>query len=181
MLPGIEDVRAAAERIAPHAHRTPVLTCEALDGLVGARLAFKCENFQKGGAFKFRGACNTVLSLADDEARAGVVTHSSGNHAAAVALAARIRGVTATVVMPENANAVKQAAVEGYGARIVLCAPNDEARAAAVDRIIADEGATLVHPYDDARIVAGQGVVTIALGRVAMTQPGRRMPAASAW
>src|SRR5262245_2096385 len=113
----LDDVRAAAERIAGLAHRTPVVTCATLDRLAGRALFFKCENLQKVGAFKFRGACNAVLKLSPDEARRGVVTHSSGNHAQALALAAKLRGIPATIVMPRNAPPVKRRAVEGYGAR----------------------------------------------------------------
>src|SRR6516162_7795 len=116
--PDLAAVRAAHERIRPHAHRTPVFTCSAIDAMSGANVYFKCENFQKVGAFKFRGACNAVFSLSDNEARRGVVTHSSGNHAAALALAARLRGIPAYIVMPSNAPPNKKAAVEGYGGRI---------------------------------------------------------------
>ena len=119
----LASIRAAAQRIAPHAHRTPVLTSSYFNSRLGARVFFKCENFQKVGAFKFRGALNAVLSLSDEEASRGVVTHSSGNHAQALALAAKIRGIAATIVMPENAPQVKLAAVADYGATIVLCQP----------------------------------------------------------
>jgi threonine dehydratase/serine racemase len=162
-LPTLDDIRRAADRIAPHAHRTPVLTCRSVDALAGARVLFKCENLQRVGAFKFRGACNAVLSLTDDEARRGVATHSSGNHAAALALSARIRGVTAHIVMPSSAPAVKRAAVEGYGARIVTCAPTLAAREAALAAVIAETGAHAVHPYDDARVIAGQGTAALEL------------------
>src|SRR5262245_61882947 len=118
LRPTLDDLRAAHARIRPFIHRTPILTCASLDGLAGARLFFKCENFQKVGAFKFRGACNAVFSLEPAQASRGVVTHSSGNHAAALALAARLRGVPAFIVMPRNAPAIKQAAVQGYGGRI---------------------------------------------------------------
>src|SRR5213080_1045903 len=127
----LDDVRAAAARIAGLAHRTPVATCATLDQLAGRRLFFKCEHLQKVGAFKFRGACNAVMKLAPEVAARGVVTHSSGNHAQALALAARLRGVPAHVVMPDNAPAVKRRAVEGYGARVLLCAPTLPAREAA--------------------------------------------------
>ena len=122
---GIDDVRAAAARIAPFAHRTPVMTCATLDEMAGRHLFFKCENFQKIGAFKFRGACNAIMQLPDEVATCGVVTHSSGNHAQAVALAARLRGVPAHIVMPSTASAVKRRAVEGYGAHVYTCEPTN--------------------------------------------------------
>ncbi|TAM44765.1 MAG: pyridoxal-phosphate dependent enzyme [Acidobacteria bacterium] len=154
---------AAAQRIRPYAHRTPVLTCSGLDAMTGAVLFFKCENFQRVGAFKFRGAANAVFSLSDEEARRGVATHSSGNHAAALALAARLRGVSAHVVMPRTARTVKRAAVAGYGARIVLCEPTLAAREATLADVVADTGATVVHPYNDARVIAGQGTAALEL------------------
>lgn len=157
------DVREAAERIKAFAHRTPVLTCSSLDAMVGASLFFKCENFQKVGAFKFRGACNAVLSLRDEEARRGVATHSSGNHAAALSLAARLRGIQAHVVMPRTSRAVKQAAVAGYGGRIVLCEPTLEAREATLAAVVAKTGATVIHPYNDPRVIAGQGTAALEL------------------
>src|SRR5437588_1275409 len=119
----LDDVRRAAERIAPWAHRTPVMTCATLDRIAGRRLFFKCEQWQKSGSFKFRGAANAVLSLSDAEAARGVVTHSSGNHAQALALVARLRGITAHIVMPTSASAIKRRAVEEYGGRIAPCAP----------------------------------------------------------
>ncbi|MDC0682083.1 pyridoxal-phosphate dependent enzyme [Sorangium atrum] len=162
-LPTVEDIRGAAVRIAPHAHVTPVMTSRTIDGIAGARVFFKCENLQRVGAFKFRGACNAVLSLSDEEARRGVATHSSGNHAAALALAARIRGVAAYIVMPENAPAVKRAAVEGYGARVVGCAPTLRSREETIARVMSETGAILVHPYNDARVIAGQGTAALEL------------------
>jgi threonine dehydratase len=159
----LADVQAAAARIRPYAHRTPVLTCATLDRITGARLHFKCENLQKTGAFKFRGACNAVMSLADAEARRGVATHSSGNHAAALALAARLRGIPAAVVMPRTARAVKQAAVAGYGASITECEPTLAAREAALAALVRTSGATVVHPYDDPRVIAGQGTAALEL------------------
>ena len=161
--PTLRDVQGAAARIAPHAHRTPVMHCSAIDEMLGASLHFKCENLQKVGAFKFRGACNTLLSLGEKEVENGVATHSSGNHGAAVALAARLRGTTSVVVMPKNASAVKQAAVAGYGARIVHCDPNEESRTRTLEAIIEDEGRTLVHPFDDVRVIAGQGTAALEL------------------
>lgn len=163
MHPSIDDIRRAAERIRPHAHRTPVLTSRSIDAMTAATLYFKCENFQKVGAFKFRGATNTVFSLTDEEVRRGVVTHSSGNHAAALALAARLRGTTARIVMPSNAPAIKKAAVAEYGGLITYCEPTLVARESTTRRIIDETGAVLVHPYDDARIIAGQGTAALEL------------------
>jgi threonine dehydratase len=162
-LPTFDDVRRAAERIRPWAHRTPVLTCAGLDRLAGARLYFKCENLQKVGAFKFRGATNAVFALDDAAARRGVATHSSGNHAAALALAARNRGIGATIVMPRTAPAVKKAAVAGYGAEIVYCEPTLAAREATLAEVVARSGATVVHPYNDPLVVAGQGTAALEL------------------
>jgi len=156
-------VRAAAERLAGHAHRTPVLMCATLDRLAGRSLFFKCEQLQKVGAFKFRGACNAVMRLPDDEAARGVVTHSSGNHAQALALAARLRGVAAHIVMPHNAAAVKRRAVEGYGGRVIVCEPTLAARETAAAAVQAQTGATFIHPYDHPDIIAGQGTVALEL------------------
>lgn len=161
--PTLDEVRAAARRIAPYVHRTPVFTSSFLDAASGARLFFKCENLQKVGAFKMRGAANVVLRLSPAEAARGVVTHSSGNHGQAVAAAARARGVAATVVMPRSSAAVKRAAVAGYGARVVTCADGDRARAAAAQRIVERDGATLIHPYGHPDIVAGQGTLALEL------------------
>ncbi len=152
-----EDVVAAHERIEGHIHRTPVLTSRTLDAMTGRSLFFKCENMQRVGAFKFRGATNAVLSLDDDAAARGVCTHSSGNHAQALALAARQRGIPAWIVMPTSAPAVKRRAVEGYGATVVPCAPTLEARETTCSQVVADTGATMVHPYDNADVIAGQG------------------------
>lgn len=162
-VPTIEDIRAAAMRIAGRAHRTPVLTCSGLDDLAGAQLFFKCENLQKAGAFKFRGASNAVLSLADEQAARGVVTHSSGNHAAALALAATLRGIPAHIVMPENAPVAKRRAVEAYGGRITFCRPTLADRTAVAERVLHETGAALVHPYDDPAVIAGQGTVALEL------------------
>ncbi len=163
ITPSYADILAAAARIAPHARRTPVMTCQTLDERFDARLFFKCENFQKVGAFKFRGAANAVFSLSEEEAARGVVTHSSGNHAAALALAARLRGVPAYIVMPSNSPTVKQAAVAGYGATITLCEPTLSAREQAAQEVIARTGAVLIHPYNDVRIIAGQGTAALEL------------------
>ena len=163
MPPTLPDVRAAHERIRPFVHRTPVLTCSAVDALAGARVFFKCENFQKVGAFKFRGATNAVRSLPEAAAARGVVTHSSGNHAAALALAARQRGIPAYIVMPDNAPAVKREAVAGYGGRITFCEPTQAAREATCAELVRSTGATLVHPYDDDAVIAGQGTAALEL------------------
>lgn len=156
-------VLAARTRLAGVVRRTPVLTSGHLDRLAGCQVFLKCENLQRVGAFKFRGASNAVLALAPGEAARGVATHSSGNHAQALAKAARARGIPAWVVMPENAPAVKVAAVKGYGAEVVSCAPTLEAREAAAAAIVARTGATLVHPFDDPRVIAGQGTAALEL------------------
>ncbi|REK19403.1 MAG: pyridoxal-phosphate dependent enzyme [Planctomycetota bacterium] len=161
--PTIDDVRAAAERIAPYVHRTPVHTCRSIDAMTRASLAFKCDNFQKCGAFKIRGATNAVFSLTDEEAARGVVTHSSGNHAAALSLAGSWRGIQVYVVMPSDAPAIKQAAVRSYGGQITFCEPTLAARQSTADQIIERTGATLIHPYDDHRIIAGQGTAALEL------------------
>ncbi len=162
-IPSLEDVRQAAARIAPHAHRTPVFTCQGLDALAGATLFFKCENLQKAGAFKFRGAMNAVLSLDPQRAARGVVTHSSGNHAAALALAARLRGIPAHLVMPENAPQAKQRAVRAYGGTIHFCAPTLADRERAARELLDSTQSTLVHPYDDPAVIAGQGTLALEL------------------
>jgi threonine dehydratase len=163
MSPTLHDIREAAKRIKPYAHRTPVLTNESLNGQVGSQVFLKCENLQKVGAFKFRGACNAVYSLSDEEAARGVCTHSSGNHAAALALAARMRGIPAYIVMPNNAPSVKKNAVAGYGGLITFCEPTLEARESTLERIRLDTGANVVHPYNDERVVAGQGTAALEL------------------
>jgi threonine dehydratase len=162
-LPDLADVRDAHARIAPFVHRTPVMTCRAIDEEVGAALYFKCEHLQKVGAFKARGACNAVFSLDEASASRGVVTHSSGNHGAAIAYAARARGIPAWVVMPGNAPAVKQANVRRFGAKVRLCEPTVAAREAACDEVARESGATLIHPFDDARVIAGQATATLEL------------------
>ena len=161
--PNLHDIREAADRIRPHVHRTPVVTCTSIDRIAGASLYFKCENLQKVGAFKFRGACNAVFSLADDEASRGVATHSSGNHAAALALAAQMRGVEALIVMPRNAPRVKRAAVAGYGGNVVYCEPTLQAREETLAEEVQKTGATFVHPYNDHRVIAGQGTAALEL------------------
>jgi threonine dehydratase len=154
---GIEQIRQAAERLAPWSHRTCVMTSKALDARSGYSVFLKCENFQKVGAFKFRGAMNAILQLDESEQRKGVITHSSGNHGQAVALAGRLRNVPVTVVMPRIAPAVKRAATEGYGARIVLCEPTIASREETVTAEIERHGFTLVHPYNNWNVIAGQG------------------------
>ena len=162
-LPGFADVLDAAARIAPHAHVTPVLRSRSLDEAAGAHLHFKAEHLQRAGAFKFRGACNAVWSLADEVAARGVATHSSGNHGAALALAARVRGIPCHVVVPEGAVQAKLAAIERAGAILHRCAPTIAAREAACARVQSDTGATVVHPYTDARVIAGQGTAALEL------------------
>jgi threonine dehydratase len=159
----LADIRAAHDRIRERIHRTPVLTSSTLDQQSGGKLFFKCENMQKGGAFKARGATNAVLSLSDAEAARGVATHSSGNHAAALSRAAKLRGIPAYIVMPNNAPQAKRAAVERLGGKIVFCEPTVPAREAAAAKIVADTGATLIHPFDDLRVMAGQGTATLEL------------------
>lgn len=156
-------VREAAARINGTVHRTPVMTCDTLDRLAGRRLFFKCENLQKVGAFKYRGAANAVLKLTDAEAAKGVVTHSSGNHAQALALAARVRGIPAYIVMPKTAPAVKKAAVEGYGGQVTLCEPNLAARESTANELVAKTGATLIPPFDHVDVIAGQGTAALEL------------------
>lgn len=162
-LPTFEDVLAAAARVEGLVHRTPVLSCRTLDALCRARLLFKCECFQKVGAFKARGAANAVLSLSAEQASRGVATHSSGNHGAALAWAAGTRGIASHVVMPRTSKAVKKAAVAGYGARIVVCEPTLAAREAALAEVVAATGATFIHPYNDPRVIAGQGTAALEL------------------
>lgn len=154
--PTWEDILAAHARIAPKIHRTPVLTSSSLDVMAAARLFFKCENLQKTGSFKIRGASNAILSLSEEEAARGIVTQSSGNHGAAVACAAAWRGVPAWIVMPKNSAVVKVKAIESYGGKIVFCEPKVSSRQEVCDRVQAETGAHLVHPYNDDRIIAGQ-------------------------
>ncbi|GAB3786131.1 pyridoxal-phosphate dependent enzyme [Dyella agri] len=166
-LPDIDAIRDAAARIAPHATVTPVLRSAALDALAGAELHFKCENLQRGGAFKFRGACNAVWSLTDEEAARGVVTHSSGNHGNALALAAATRGIQAHVVVPEGAVQAKLDAIVRAGGTLHRCASSQAAREAMCADVQARTGAVLVHPYADARVMAGQGTIALELLRQA--------------
>lgn len=162
-LPTLADLHAARERIAPWIHRTPVLTCETFNAMSGASLFFKCENFQKAGAFKSRGAVNAVFSLSDAEAARGVATHSSGNHGMALARAAACRGINCTVVMPETAPQPKIDAVKGYGGAVRFCAPTNSAREAALAEVLEEHAAVFVAPYDDARVIAGQGSCAMEL------------------
>lgn len=161
--PTMDDIYAAAARLHPYAHHTPVLTCASLDRRAGAEIYLKCENLQKVGAFKFRGACNAVFLLTDEQARRGVATHSSGNHAQALALAAKLRGIPAYIVMPENAPSVKKAAVAGYEGQITYCSPTLQAREDTLAEVIQRTGAVEVHPYNDARVIAGAGTAALEL------------------
>jgi threonine dehydratase len=162
-MPVFEDLLAAAARIAPHAHVTPVLRARSLDAIAGCAVHFKSEHLQRAGAFKFRGACNAVWSLTANEAARGVVTHSSGNHGGALALAARTRGIPCHVVVPDNAVQAKLAAIEAYGGTLHRCAPTIAAREAACAEVQASTGAELVHPYTDPRVIAGQGTAAMEL------------------
>ncbi|RME23736.1 MAG: pyridoxal-phosphate dependent enzyme, partial [Deltaproteobacteria bacterium] len=161
--PSAEQILAARRRIEPHVHRTPVVTCRAIDAACGCSVFFKPENLQKVGAFKARGATNAVLSLSDEQARHGVATHSSGNHAAALAWAAGLRGIDAHIVMPENAPEVKIKAVEGYGARITFCKPTLEAREETLEKVVERTGAAFIHPYDEPLVIAGQATAALEL------------------
>ncbi len=162
-LPTFKDILTAAQRIAPYVHRTPVLTCATLNRMTGAELFFKCENFQKVGAFKARGGCNAVFALSDEDAARGVATHSSGNHAQAVAYAAGLRGIPATIVMPEDAPPVKVAAVRGYGARIVWAGKNPLDREHKLESVLTRTGAVFIHPSNDFHVIAGQGTAALEL------------------
>ena len=159
----IQQIREAHQRIASHIRRTPVVHCRAIDDVFGAEIRFKCENLQEAGAFKTRGACNAVFSLSDEEAARGVATHSSGNHAAALSRAAARRGIPAYIVMPNTARAMKIAAVRHYGGQITFCEPTLADRESTAAGVIETTGATLIHPYDDDRIIAGQGTAALEL------------------
>ena len=174
----LSSVKEASARIAGHANVTPVMTCGTLDAMSGRKLFFKCELLQKGGAFKFRGACNAVMSLTDAEAAQGVCTHSSGNHAQAVSLAARARGVPAHIIMPDNAPNVKRAAVKGYGASITFCKQAE--RPATAERIVRETGAEFIHPSNDPRVISGQGTVALSFSRKQKTRPSMRSSCPSA-
>ena len=159
----LEHVQDAHQRIQDKINHTPVMTSQTLDADANAKLFFKCENFQKVGAFKARGATNAVFLLAESQAGKGVATHSSGNHGAALARAARLRAIPAYVVMPDNASKVKRQSVERYGGTVVSCAPTLEAREQTLERVIADTGASMIHPYNDLRVMAGQGTAAVEL------------------
>lgn len=161
MQPDYESVQAAAERIEPFINYTPVITSEKLDEIAGCSLYFKCENLQKAGAFKSRGAVNTIMSLSTSALARGVATHSSGNHGAALARAASLRNATAYIVVPNNARQVKQDAIRSYGGELILCEPTLEARKARLQEVLTDTGATFVHPYDQEEIIAGQGTAML--------------------
>lgn len=162
-MPTLDDILQARERIRPYIHKTPVMSSAYISSQLGMEIHFKCENLQKAGAFKSRGACNAVFSLTDEEAKRGVLTHSSGNHAAALSRAAAARGIAAYIVMPKNAPAVKVAAVRHYGGQITFCEPTQADREATAERIQQETGAVLIHPYNDERIIAGQGTACIEL------------------
>nr|GMD78774.1 serine racemase isoform X1 [Ipomoea batatas] len=159
----ISTIRDAEKRIRPFVHKTPVLTSETLNSLAGRKLHFKCESFQKGGAFKFRGACNAVFSLDDAQAAKGVVTHSSGNHAAALALAAKLRGIPAYIVIPKNAPKCKVENVIRHGGQVIWSEPNVKCREDVAAKVLQDTGSVLIHPYNDGRIISGQGTVSLEL------------------
>lgn len=156
-VPAFEDVLKAVETIKPYAKKTPVLTCKSINGITGSEIFFKCENFQKMGAFKFRGATNAVFSLSEVETKKGVATHSSGNHAQALALAAKIRGIKAAIVMPNNSTKVKVEAVKGYGANVIFCEPTLQARESTLEKVINETGAIFIHPYNNYNVIAGAG------------------------
>lgn len=162
-IPSFKDIEAAASRILPYATKTPVLTSRTLNELTGGKIFFKCENFQRAGAFKFRGACNSVYSLSEADAARGVATHSSGNHGQALALAARMRGIPAYVVMPENSPAVKLNAVKGYGAKVIRCESNQKAREETLQQVLDETGAHFIHPYDNETVIAGQGTCALEM------------------
>jgi threonine dehydratase len=163
LLPTLSDIQAAHKRIKPFIHHTPILTSQQLNEIFSCELYFKCENFQKVGAFKFRGATNAILSLSGEEKKRGVVTHSSGNHAAALSLAARMSGIKARIVMPETAPAVKINAVAGYGAEITFCKPTLQSREETTRLIMEKTGSALVHPYDNFNVICGQGTAALEL------------------
>lgn len=159
----ITSIKAAQDRISSYVHKTPVLSSETLNSLSGRKLFFKCECFQKGGAFKFRGACNAVLSLTDDQAAKGVVTHSSGNHAAALALAAKLRGIPAHIVIPKNAPKCKVENVIRYDGQVIWSEATMQSREEVAAKVLQDTGAALIHPYNDGRIISGQGTISLEL------------------
>lgn len=160
-IPQISDVKNAYLKIKEFIHQTPILSSSAINEITGAEIYFKCENFQKVGAFKFRGACNAVFSLSEEEAKRGVATHSSGNHAQALALASKLRGISAHIVIPNNAPDVKKKAVEAYGAAVTYCQPTLAARESTLSKIVEKTAATFIHPYDNVSVIAGQGTVAL--------------------
>ena len=162
-IPELKDIQKAYEEISSIAHRTPILINQTINKLCGCEVIFKCENFQKSGAFKFRGATNAVFSLSQEELDKGVATHSSGNHAGALALAASLRGVKATIIMPRTAKEIKKKAVQEYGADIIFCEPTLKSREETLDKFIEESGAHFVHPYNDYRIIAGQATAAMEL------------------
>ncbi len=162
-IPNLNDIQKAAEIIKPYIHKTPILSSNAINKITGGEIYFKCENFQKVGAFKIRGAVNAVFSLNEKEIKRGVATHSSGNHAAALALAASYRGAKAYIVMPETAPEIKIKAVRGYGAEITFCKPTLKAREDTLKKVVEKTGAIFIHPYNDYRIICGQGTAAIEL------------------
>lgn len=161
--PDLHTIKEAAERIAPHVHHTPVMSSAAINKITGAKIFFKCENFQKAGAFKSRGACNAVFSLDESQLSKGVCTHSSGNHAQALARAASLRGTAAYIVMPETSPEVKVAGVKGYGGRITFCKPTLQAREETIEEVKSKTGALEIHPYNDHVIIAGQATAALEL------------------
>ncbi len=163
ILPDFSNILEAKLRIEPYIHHTPVLTSSALNEITGNELYFKCENFQKAGAFKFRGASNSVFALDETEAKMGVATHSSGNHAQALALAAKIRGIPAFVVMPENSKKVKVEAVRGYGGEIIFCKPTLSSREETLERVVEETNAVFIHPYNNPNVIAGQGTAALEM------------------
>ncbi len=163
LKPSFNDIQKAANRIAPYVEKTPILTSRAINQIIGGEFFFKCENFQKVGAFKFRGACNAVFNLSENETAAGVATHSSGNHGAALALAGKLRGIPVHVVMPENAVNIKKKAVMGYGANITFCESTLPAREFTLKKIVDETGCKVIHPYNDESVIAGQGTAALEL------------------
>jgi threonine dehydratase len=162
-IPTFDDINRAVKRIQPHIHRTPVLTSSSINNILNAEIYFKCENFQKVGAFKMRGASNAVFSLSDKIAKKGVATHSSGNHAAALALAARRRNIKAYIVMPRTAPEIKKQAVQEYGAQIIFCEPTLKSREETLEKLVEQTGAVFIHPYNNHKIIAGQATAALEL------------------
>ena len=165
LIPDFSNVLDAYNRINSQIKKTPVLTSESVNNILGAEIFFKCENFQKVGAFKFRGASNAVLSLSDELAKCGVATHSSGNHAQALALAGRMRNIPAYIVMPDNSPKVKCDAVAGYGGKIIYCEPTLKARETTLEKVVSETGATFIHPYNNFEVISGQGTAALELLR----------------